>query len=82
VINVLESIRCRFFWGFKESQPGFYWVNGFSKEILQLSQSRAKRGEGAKCRDKATEDVTSGKAFASNPNDFSSFLKGAKPFTL
>ncbi|GKA73672.1 putative RNA-directed DNA polymerase, eukaryota, reverse transcriptase zinc-binding domain protein [Tanacetum coccineum] len=26
VINTLESIRCRFFWGFKESHRGLYWV--------------------------------------------------------
>ncbi|GKE63545.1 hypothetical protein Tco_1513912, partial [Tanacetum coccineum] len=26
VINLLESIRCRFFWGFKESQRGISWV--------------------------------------------------------
>ncbi|GJS21791.1 reverse transcriptase domain, reverse transcriptase zinc-binding domain protein [Tanacetum coccineum] len=26
VIKLLESIRCRFFWGFKESQRGICWV--------------------------------------------------------
>ncbi|PWA95854.1 Arginine repressor C-terminal-like domain-containing protein [Artemisia annua] len=26
VINLLESIRCRFFWGFKENQRGISWV--------------------------------------------------------
>lgn len=26
VINILEAIRCRFFWGFKDSQRGISWV--------------------------------------------------------
>ncbi|GJY16615.1 hypothetical protein Tco_0387037 [Tanacetum coccineum] len=26
VINTLEAIRCRFFWGFKDSQHGICWV--------------------------------------------------------
>ena len=26
VLNLLESIRCRFFWGFKEDQNGMCWV--------------------------------------------------------
>ncbi|GKF11296.1 hypothetical protein Tco_0049222, partial [Tanacetum coccineum] len=26
IIDMLESLRCRFFWGFKEGQSGMYWV--------------------------------------------------------
>ncbi|GJX06227.1 arginine repressor C-terminal-like domain-containing protein [Tanacetum coccineum] len=35
IINLLESIRCRFFWGFMESQRGINWVKW--KSILLYS---------------------------------------------
>ncbi|GJU77074.1 putative RNA-directed DNA polymerase, eukaryota, reverse transcriptase zinc-binding domain protein [Tanacetum coccineum] len=38
IIDVLESLRCRFFWGFKEGQTGMYWVKWNS--ILLDSKSR------------------------------------------
>ncbi|GJU50245.1 putative RNA-directed DNA polymerase [Tanacetum coccineum] len=48
IIDMLESLRCRFFWGFKEGQSGMYWVKWNS--ILLDSKSKKAWGWGVSIR--------------------------------